>query len=142
MRRKRMPVGFVDVKSSHDYHDKHDRDLYPYHGRVKARALSDSDDKDDSDQRGDEDCWKVYVSPGQSQLSGGSIIVERRVGEMMRNLYAKHIEKILEVMRPSMGDSGRADSVLENQVPADNPREKLPKRRVGIGVSRAGHRDH
>jgi hypothetical protein len=48
----------------------------------------------------------------------------------------------LKVSRPAIGNRGRADRVLENQIPADHPGEQLAERCVGIGVGRSGHWHH
>ena len=46
------------------------------------------------------------------------------------------------VARPADADRGGADQVLEDQVPADDPGDELPHRRVRIGVRAAGDGDH
>ena len=51
-------------------------------------------------------------------------------------------EDALEVAAPADRDRHRADGVLENQVPADHPREDLAERGVGVGVGAAGDRNH
>ena len=52
----------------------------------------------------------------------------------------KSARKRHDVARPAHGDRGRAEGVLENQVPADDPREELAQRGVAVGVGRAGNR--
>ena len=47
-----------------------------------------------------------------------------------------------EVVAPRDRDGDVADRVLENQVPADDPRHQLAERRVGVGVGAAGLRNH
>ena len=41
-----------------------------------------------------------------------------------------------------MRDAGRADAVLKQQIPTDDPSEKFAQGCIGVGVSRARHRDH
>ena len=48
----------------------------------------------------------------------------------------------VEVVAPRNGDGDVADGVLEDQVPADDPRDQLPHRRVRIGVGAARLRNH
>ena len=43
----------------------------------------------------------------------------------------------LQVAAPADRDGHRADRVLEDQVPADHPREELAERGVGVGVGAA-----
>ena len=47
-----------------------------------------------------------------------------------------------EVVAPRDGDGDVADRVLEDQVPADDPRDELAERRVRVGVGAAGLRNH
>ena len=47
-----------------------------------------------------------------------------------------------EVAAPGDRDRDVADRVLEDQVPADDPRDQLAERRVRVGVGAAGLRDH
>ena len=51
-------------------------------------------------------------------------------------------EHLVEVLAPRDRDRGCADGVLEHQVPADDPRDQLAHRRVGVGVGAARDRDH
>ena len=50
--------------------------------------------------------------------------------------------KLVEVARPADGDGRGGEQVLEQQVPADEPGQEGPEGRVGVGVGRAGGRDH
>ena len=60
----------------------------------------------------------------------------------VRQVEAEDADEVLEVVRPAVRDGRRAHGVLEHQVPADDPGEQLAQRGVGVGVGRAGHRDH
>ena len=51
-------------------------------------------------------------------------------------------EKADEVPRPSHGHRRRAERVLEDQVPPDDPGESSPDRGVGVGVGAPGDGDH
>ena len=51
-------------------------------------------------------------------------------------------EQRVEVVAPRDRHGDVADRVLEDQVPADNPRDQLPQRRVGVRVGAAGLRNH
>ena len=54
----------------------------------------------------------------------------------------KPAQQLLEVARPRDGDGDVADGVLDDQVPADDPRDQLAERGVGVGVGRSGDRHH
>ena len=53
-----------------------------------------------------------------------------------------HSSTRLRVLAPGDRHGGGADRVLQHEVPADDPGEQLPHRRVGVGVGAAGDRDH
>ncbi len=57
-----------------------------------------------------------------------------------RNVDAEIVEERYDVAGPTDGNSDRAHGIFKNQVPADDPREKLAKRSVAVGVGAAGHR--
>ena len=50
------------------------------------------------------------------------------------------VQETREVAAPADRDRRRAERVLEDQVPADDPGEELAERRVAVGVGRAGNR--
>lgn len=52
------------------------------------------------------------------------------------------MEEAGHVARPTDGDRRRAEEVFEDQVPADDPGEEFPARRIGVGVGAPGHGDH
>ena len=51
-------------------------------------------------------------------------------------------QQLAEVARPADRHADVADRVLDDQVPADDPRHQLAERRVGVGVRRARDRHH
>ena len=57
-------------------------------------------------------------------------------------IEADVVHQAAEIARPADGHRRRAERILENQVPADDPREDLADRRVGVGVGAAGDRHH
>ena len=59
-----------------------------------------------------------------------------------RNAPAQPGQQFLEVPGPRHGHRHVADGVLEDQVPADDPRDQFAERRVRVGVGRAGDRHH
>ena len=65
----------------------------------------------------------------------------RRGAESGRKAQAQLAEQRHEVAGPPDGDRGRAEGVLQHQVPADDPRDQLAERRIGVGVGRAGDRN-
>ena len=70
------------------------------------------------------------------------IVIERRVRKNVRQLHAEDGQEVLKVVRPAVRHGGRRHRVLQNQVPADDPREQLAQRGIGVGVGRSRHRHH
>ena len=64
----------------------------------------------------------------------------RRRAQERRKADAEVGEEADDVARPADRDRRGAERVLEDQVPADDPRDELAERRVAVGVGRAGHR--
>ena len=56
--------------------------------------------------------------------------------------HADAAQQRLEVVAPRDRDGDVADGVLENEIPADDPRHQLAERRVGVGVGAPGLRNH
>ena len=54
----------------------------------------------------------------------------------------KHLQQLVQVLAPGNAHGGRAQRVLHNQGPADNPGHELAHRGVGVGVGRAGNGNH
>ena len=83
-----------------------------------------------------------------TMITAGRLIERaRRVGARRRahphrQGDAGALEQLLHVAAPADGHGHRADRVLEDEVPADDPGEQLAHRRVGVGVGAAGDRNH
>ena len=84
--------------------------------------------------------------------AGGQQAVNLRIGaEQRRPIAGRHPDRQrdaeipqqrLEVVAPGDRDRDVADGVLENQIPADDPRDQLAERRVGVRVGAARLRNH
>ena len=88
------------------------------------------------------DGGQVQDRPGRHQQAGGRVEVERRVGQSVRQAHAEKGEEVLKIVRPPVGDGRRGDGVLEDEVPADDPRDQLAERGVGVGIGRSGDGHH
>ena len=64
------------------------------------------------------------------------------VRQPARQVDAEAAEQRVEVAAPGDGDGDVADRVLEDQIPADDPRDQLAERRVRIRVGAARLRNH
>jgi hypothetical protein len=152
MRSERVPVRGVHIERADADHEEHDRELDHDHRRVEAGALVDALDQDDGDDQGDDQGGEIEERAGPEEMSDARIVVEGRVAQRHRQkpqqafrmlrAAPEDADQVLEVVRPAMGHRRRRDGVLEDQVPADDPREQLAERRVRVGVRGAGDRSH
>ena len=88
---------------------------------------------------------RLMMAPGGLQVRGGGFVPdERRHASRPREKFvARHVlDERAHVARPAHADRGRADQVLEDEVPADDPRDELAHGGVGVGVGATGDRDH
>ena len=137
-----VPVGRVDVESAHADHEEHDRHLDGNHRGIEPCALLDPDDQDPRDEHGDRDPRQVEHAAGAEEVARRRIVVERRVGERLRQVDSEDRQDVLEVLRPAVGDGHRRHGILQDQVPPDDPGEQLAQRGVGICIGRARHGNH
>ena len=140
VRRKGMPVGRIDIESADDDDEDDRHDFDGDHGGVEVGTLVNSLDEDDGEDRDDHHRRKVHERAGTLQMT----VVESPWADLhcLRQHDVQLCEHILEIARPSGGDSRAADGVLEDEIPANDPREQLTERRIGIGVCRARDRYH
>ena len=75
---------------------------------------------------------------GVRRVVGGPVVG----AEPGRQMHAEAAQQLLEVAGPRDGDGDVADRVLDDQIPADDPRHQLAERRVGVGVGGSRHRHH
>ncbi len=59
------------------------------------------------------------------------------VGEAWWKVETEVLEEAHHVRAPSGGDGRRAEGVLQDQIPADDPGEDLAERRVAVGIGGA-----
>src|SRR5271157_2117646 len=62
----------------------------------------------------------------------------RRRRKLRRDVDAKVLQEADEVAAPTGGDGRRAESVFQDEVPADDPGEEFAQGRVAVRVSRSG----
>ena len=133
VRHERRPVLGFHVGGAGGDEEQDGGQLDGDHHRVEARALAHADDEQPRDEQHDD---------------RGRQVDDRAFGRPRgrrhpdRQVQAEAGEDALEVPAPADGHRHRPDRVLENEVPADHPREDLAERgvRVGIGAARDG--DH
>ena len=150
-----MPVldhirGRDEVERDDDEEEQH-KNLHAHHHGVEFGGLFDSPDQYDRDQSDDPEGEQIenYGNVEKRNVRGvldqswylsGSTKVGR---QPLRDINPKGImDKGSKIVGPTDRDGHVADCILENQIPADDPRDQLSQRRIRIGVSRAGDRHH
>src|SRR6188472_830571 len=67
---------------------------------------------------------------------------KRRMRPLVRYLHPEPLEDPIRVLAPGDGNGCRGYSILEDQVPSDDPRDQLAHGGVGICVGASGKRNH
>ena len=67
---------------------------------------------------------------------------ERGMRPLIRDSHVEPAENAIGVFAPRCRNRGRGDSIFENKIPANDPRDEFAHGRVGIGVSTPGNGNH
>ena len=68
--------------------------------------------------------------------------LKRRERPLGRQVDAEIVQEGGYIFGPAHRDGAGTHGIFENEVPADNPADKLAERRIRVGVGAAGGRDH
>jgi hypothetical protein len=109
-RDERGVVRGLDVADARNDDEEHDEDLERDERHVDPHRLLDAD-RDEHRQDGDE--------------QEGRQVEVRAVGDRLRDRDAEPLEENPEIGRPPLRDHRGAEHELEQQVPADDPRDDL-----------------
>ncbi len=102
----------------------------------------DADVAERRDRRDDQHGRQVHECAGSHHLEVARTLGEGRVGERGGQHDAELVEEAHHVSGPADRDRGRGEQVLEDQVPADEPRDELAERGVRVGVRAARDGNH
>jgi hypothetical protein len=127
-RRKRLPVRGVDVENADQNDEEHGCQLDPHHRRIEVGAFGDALHEHDRHDRDDNHRRQIHDAGGPHELPRRSVVDDRRTGQRGGKLKTELGNHALKISRPAIGHRGRADRVLENQIPADHPGEDLAER--------------
>ena len=136
-----MPVGRVHMGEAEGDHHDHHPDLDQHHHVVEDRGLGDAGDQDGGGEQQHRHRRHIEDGPGAHQvhpLPG----LERRVGQDGGYVNAAVPHHAHEIARPAHRYGGGGEQIFDDQVPGDQPGHELAEGGVGVGVGRAGHRDH
>ncbi len=125
-----MPIGRIDVRSGdHDEDDDRGK-LNKHHHRIKPGRFADADGEQHRQQQHDDHGWHI-----------GDAAVERGIGQCVRQVHADQFQNLAEITGPTDGHCGGGNSVLQDEIPSDDPRDQLADSRVGIAVGAASAAD-
>jgi hypothetical protein len=136
---ERNEVAGVEKYRARRDHQHDDADLDDDHDVVDRGRFLDADDEQDRDENRDDDRGQVEYGGDRP----ASREPDRRAGrgaERRRKLNTELPQQRDEIARPSHGDGGGAERVLEDQIPPDDPGDELAECGVGVGVRGTGDR--
>ena len=141
-RQERVPVGAIYIKGA-DHNEHHDDAKLHHHDQaVEVRGFTDADDEQRRDQDHDESCRQIEVGANH-----GAVRQHHRLPGTLAQFRGKRqvqgpLQERNQVARPADGYGGGADRIFQNQVPADDPGQKLSDGdiRIGVGTPRHGDR--
>ena len=152
-----------DVRKEHERRAREDAVIAERRERMQVRRTNRVRDRDDEDEhrRRSARTTSAPLTPADSRMpiATSSVISERddaprrrrsatcapcKVGGLRprRKDDADVGEHVLKVIGERRRGRREREAVLEDQVPADDPRDELAERRVGVGVRAARHRNH
>ncbi len=138
----------LDETGSGKDEDQDGGHLDQHHDVVGASRLADAAHQEHRQEHHDQEGRNV-----EAEMPAGSVeVVARKVlqagGQVGRGdpldgqMDAKPVEEVYQVSGEAHADAHVAESVFENQIPADDPGDQLAEGGVGVGVSRAGNGNH
>jgi hypothetical protein len=149
-----MVVRGIDVLHADDDEEREHQQLHRDHRVVHTRALPHAEHQQPRDEPDDDERRDVHQDRDTADVRGGvQKRLEGRIGRGEQHLaISVHQprgqgdtgarEEGDEVAAPGDGDGNVPHGVLEDQVPADDPRDDLAERGVGVRIGAPGLRDH
>ena len=136
---RRVVRGADEAPANHD-HRAHDRDLGDDDDAVDEGGFLRAADEQQREHEQDANGRNVHGAGDRDAVD--QMMLQRRVAPFPWHVEAHVLEHFIEVLAPRDGDGGRTDRVFEHQVPANDPRDQLTHRRVGVRVCAARDRNH
>ncbi len=143
-----MPVCRVNEVDGGGDEDQDGDELDADHHVVGRSRLANAADQDDSEDEDNEKGGNVEaeVPAGMVEPVAGQILQAfRQIGRRDpsgRRMEAEPIEQIDDMGGKADADSHVRAGIFEDQIPADDPGNQLAHGGVGVGVGRAGNRNH
>src|SRR5258708_31439950 len=135
-RYKRCVIGRVHEPPTDTDNQNDDRYFQNNDEAIEQGRFFCSLDEKGGQKQQNEKGWNIDNSARSSHA------LERGVTPLIRNAKAKPVKHAVEVFAPGNGDRGGADSVLQHEIPADNPSYQLSHGCVGVGIGAARDRNH
>ena len=135
VRRKRLPVGGIDIPDG-AYDEQHDdSQLDHHHDVVGLLRLVNADGQHPSDDEHDHETRQIEVC-GHAWC--GAVCR----GQLNWQMQAETFQQFVEISGPSGGHGGRLQCVFQNQIPADHKRDQLAERQIRVRICGTGHWCH
>ena len=143
-----MPVGGMNEADDGEDEDQNRNQLESHHHIVGRGRLADAAHQDHRKEHDDEKGGNI-----EAEVPAG--IVETVAGQILQaagkisgrdpsraGVQAEPVQQVDDVRGKTHADTHVGAGVLQNQIPADDPGDELAESGVGVGVSRAGNRNH
>src|SRR4029077_9513086 len=122
-RRERMPIRWMHIKTSYNDHEENDREFQNHDRGVYAGALVDTLYQNRGDNQSNRNRGKIEPRAGQCEVTCAQIVIKWSVGKDFRQSKVEEAQEILKIVGPAVRHRGRSHGVLQDQIPAHDPRE-------------------
>ena len=127
-RDERREIARFDIEETNNDNEQHDANLQHRQRAVNARGQPGAEHQQHGEERHNHQRGEVDGQSANMHLRGG--------------VPADQMQEVIQIDAPVFRDDRTGHEHLEDQIPADNPGDQLPHRRVGEGICGPGDRDH
>ena len=117
--------------------EQHDAHFQNNDNTVHQSRFFRAPNKQEGKHEQNEHCRDVHEAVNASR-----IMFERRMRPLIRHSHIEPAENAVGVLAPCCGNRGRGDGVFENEIPANDPRDKFTHRCVGVSIGATCNRNH
>ena len=139
---KGLPEGGLQEEEAGEDEDENNENLEDNHDPVHTGGLFNTPEKKKGDSQDHKGRREVEKGPCGAPKVGLGVEIVGSPGEDGGELNPQIRQEADNVARPPDSDRGGAEGVFQDQVPSDDPGEKLSQGRVGVGVGASGDGDH
>ena len=143
-----MPVGWMNIADDGEDEDQNRNQLESHHHIVGRSRLADAAHQDHRENQHDEERGNVKTEVPAVFVYGVAGQILQAAGKIggrdpsRAGVQAEPVQQVDHVRGKAHADAHVRAGVFENQIPADDPGDQFAEGRVGVGVGRAGNRNH